>query len=249
MASDSSSSILPEGSLDTRPFSSILYTLHKSGFTGTLHVHKPDVRKEVFFESGLVKFAASSREEERFGQILCRTGRITTGQLEYAIEASKKTEGGAGKLGRTLVQMGFMKPPEVLSALRDQIREIVVDVFTWEEGGYRLDPSALRADDEVKVSLDMNSLVREGTQRITNPVFLLQIIGSMDTELRLAPSALAAMKGFSPVPKEQQVIQFASRGMRLRDLCNMLPYPAVETCQLVLNLITFGVLERSGGLG
>lgn len=232
------------GSLEDKPFPVLLYELYGAQWSGVVVLRRGDVVKEFHVERGHVKFASSTAEEERFGQFLCRMGKVTVGQIEYALEAAKKQK---VLLGKILVDAGFVKPPDLLAALREQIKGIVVEAFAWPDGTFELQPPREGPQHGVvKLSMDVEALVREGMRRITDPLQLIRGIGTMDTTVALTTNAARAMKEFRPTEKEKRIIGMAGRGIRLRDLCNALPYPAVETCQLVYGLLTFGVLEKTG---
>ncbi|UCF80241.1 MAG: DUF4388 domain-containing protein [Acidobacteriota bacterium] len=229
------------GSLEDKPFPILLCELYRGRSSGTVVLRRDETVKEIYFEKGHVKFATSNDPDERFGQILCRTGKLTIGQLEYALESAKKQE---GRLGKVLVEAGFLKPPDLFQALREQIKEIVVGAFPWASGTFEVTKGNPRAGEAVKLSMDVGELIRQGMRRISDPMLLMRGIGSMDTVLTMRRDAMTAVKEFRPGSKEQRILQMAKGGVRLRDMCNTLPYPAVETCQLVYGLLVFGVLEK-----
>jgi hypothetical protein len=229
------------GSLEDKPFPILLCEFYRSRYSGTVVLRRDETVKEIYFEKGHVKFATSNVPDERFGQILCRTGKLTVGQLEYALESAKKQE---GRLGKVLVEAGFLKPQDLFEALREQIKEIVVAAFAWASGAFEVTEGNPHAGEAVKLSMDLSELIRQGMRRISDPMLLMRGIGSMDTALTMTRHAITAMKEFHPGNKEQRILKMTASGIRLRDLCNTLPYPAVETCQLVYGLLVFGVLEK-----
>ncbi len=230
------------GSLEDKPFPILLCELYRGHYSGAVILRRDETVKEIYFEKGHVKFATSNAQDERFGQILCRTGKLTVGQLEYALESAKKQE---GRLGKVLVKAGFLKPQDLFEVLREQIKEIVAEAFAWPSGTFEITEGNPPAGEAVKLSMNVSGLIRQGMSRISDPMLLMRGIGSMDTALRMARDAMTAVKEFSPGNKEQRILQMTSNGIRLRDLCNTLPYPAVETGQLVYGLLVFGVLEKS----
>jgi len=231
-----------QGQLEDKPFPILLYELYRDRYSGTVVLRRDTTVKEIYFEKGHVKFATSNVPEERFGQILCRMGKLTVGQLEYTLEAAKKQ---GGRLGKVLVGAGFLKPKDLFEALREQIKEIVVEAFAWPSGTFEITKENPRTSETVKLSMDVSELIRQGMRSIADPMLLMRGIGSMDTALALKRDAMSAMKEFRPGSKEQRILQMAGGGIRLRDLCNTLPYPAIETCQLVYGLLLFCVLEKS----
>jgi len=231
-----------QGSLDGKHMALLLYDLYIKKFTGVVNLGRGDVKKQIFFENGQVKFATSSVPEERIGRILCNLGKIKPDQLEYALGAAKKQ--GENRLGKVLVDSGFLKPHDLLHALREQIKEIVVETFTWTNGEYKCAQSTERAGETVKLSTNIAQIILDGSKRISDPMLLLRNIGTMDTAVKLSRDINRMIKEFSPTEKENRIIELAGQGISLKDLCNMLPYPAIETCQIVFALLAFGVLVK-----
>ena len=77
-----------QGQLEDKPFPVLLCELYRNRYSGTAVLRQDEAVKEICFEKGDVKFAASNVPDERFGQTLCRMGKLTIGQLEYALESA-----------------------------------------------------------------------------------------------------------------------------------------------------------------
>lgn len=62
-----------------------------------------------------------------------KTGRITTDQDYQLINFSKKT----GKSqGAAIVALGYLKPDELTFVIRNQIEEIILSLFQWEDAKF-----------------------------------------------------------------------------------------------------------------
>jgi hypothetical protein len=107
----------------------------------------------VMAETGLVRFARSSRVKDvylvrgapesvnsnmsgdRFGEYLVTRGFLRLSDLERALAEMPRF---SGKLGEALVGLGFMRPLDVFRLLSQQVRERVMELFTWTEGEFSL---------------------------------------------------------------------------------------------------------------
>ena len=122
-----------EGQLDTVPFARILARLHRYNATGRLHVQDGSTEKSIFMREGEPILIDSNRKEELLGSFLLEKGRISQDQLEEAL--ARLSEWG-GRLGDALVSIGAVDAHEIFELLAEQMREKLVDIFTWSTGRY-----------------------------------------------------------------------------------------------------------------
>ena len=101
--------------------------------TGLLRFELPDRTKEIYLVGGAPASVTSSLPSERFGEYLVAKGALRPSDLEQALSALPRY---AGRLGDTVVGLGFLKPLEVFRLLSEQVRDWVVDVFTWTESRF-----------------------------------------------------------------------------------------------------------------
>ncbi len=122
-----------EGSLAHVSFARLLARLHRGESTGRLFVKNGDIEKSVFFEAGEPILVDSNRPEELLGAFLLSREIISHEQLEEGL--TRLSEWG-GRLGDALVAIGAIPAHEIFTHLADQMREKLLDVFTWEHGEY-----------------------------------------------------------------------------------------------------------------
>lgn len=120
-----------EGDLTETPFPRILACLHRTKATGRLHVRRDEVEKSIYFDHGEPILVDSNRAEELLGYFLISRRIITQGQLEEGL--ARLSEWG-GRLGDALVAIGAIPANEIFRHLSDQMREKLLDVFSWESG-------------------------------------------------------------------------------------------------------------------
>jgi len=102
--------------------------------SGLLVLERDSVVKEIYLMNGTPEFVSSNVPSERFGEYLVQSGVISAGELSMALAILPRF---AGKLGDTLVGLNLLRPLEVFRHLTRQVREKLIDVFTWDRGTYR----------------------------------------------------------------------------------------------------------------
>jgi serine/threonine-protein kinase len=88
-------------------------------------------RKEIYLERGRVVLVASSEPSELLGEYLVRRGAIERSELEIALSALPRYD---GRLGDTLIGLGFVDPVEIFRAIQSQGRARVAALFRWTTG-------------------------------------------------------------------------------------------------------------------
>jgi serine/threonine protein kinase len=127
------------------------------GETGDVEV------KEVFLASGAPESVNSTVPGERFGAYLVSRGILRADQLDTAIE---KLSHFSGKLGDTLVGLGFMRPLEVFRQLSQQVRDRVIDLFRWSRGTFAFFRGVTNPQDSFPLGLDGFEILGAGVMAI-----------------------------------------------------------------------------------
>lgn len=127
--------------------------------TGIAVFEKESVTKKVFFKDGDPVFASSSLEKDRLGEHLLRTGAITRQQYAASTEIVQKT----GKLeGAVLVDLGFISADRLKEALRQQVKDIMLSLFSWRDGTYRFDEGPFPLAGMVPLGIPPANIILEG---------------------------------------------------------------------------------------
>jgi serine/threonine-protein kinase len=139
--------------------------MRQKGETGALFVERArsmgaSVRKELYLNGGRLLHVASSDREELLGEYLVRRGRLTREQLDAALGSLQKF---GGRLGDTLIGLGLVDAVDVFRAIRDQGRDRVAALSTWEEGLVTFYRGTAPTRVEFPLDLDLASPMMAGT--------------------------------------------------------------------------------------
>lgn len=141
----------------------MLESCRRQKATGTLTVRSNDIVKCIFLSEGQIVFASSTSAQDRLGEILVQSGKLTQKNLDYALGLYNK---GARlkKLGAILVENGLMNPKDLFSGLKAQVNNIIYSLFLWTEGEYSFQDSL--PPDMIHLQIDFEELLSEIIQRI-----------------------------------------------------------------------------------
>jgi serine/threonine-protein kinase len=101
--------------------------------TGLVRFSNASVVKDVYLVRGAPESVNSNLSGDRFGEYLVTRGFLRLADLERALAEMGRF---SGKLGEALVGLGFMRPLDVFRLLSQQVRERVMELFTWNEGEF-----------------------------------------------------------------------------------------------------------------
>jgi serine/threonine-protein kinase len=145
-----------EGSFsDTTP-AHLFGLLAGNAETGLLTVFRGPVQKEIYLVEGTPEFVSSNVPSERFGEYLVARGVISAGELSMALAILPRF---SGKLGDTLVGLNLLRPLEVFRHLTRQVRDKLIDVFTWQTGGYRFERGRKNDREAFPLGLDAFEII------------------------------------------------------------------------------------------
>jgi serine/threonine-protein kinase len=99
--------------------------------TGLWLCEQGGVRKEVYTKHGVPAFVTSNLAGELLGEYLVKKRVINRSELDMALAVMPRFE---GKLGDTLVALGLVEPLELFQHIAEQVREKLLDLFTWVSG-------------------------------------------------------------------------------------------------------------------
>jgi serine/threonine-protein kinase len=101
--------------------------------TGLVRFTRGTLVKDVYLVRGAPESVNSNTSGDRFGEYLVTRGFLRLSDLERALAEMPRF---SGKLGEALVGLGLMRPLDVFRLLSQQVRERVMELFTWTEGDF-----------------------------------------------------------------------------------------------------------------
>jgi len=209
--------------------------------TGELTVQRGQVKKTVFFERGLPRFAISNLRTDRLGPFLVRVGKLSEEQLREAVAIVDATH---RRMGEVLVELGHLELDEKTYYVGQQVKAIIYTVFGWEEGAYRFHFTAAREGEEIKLAIHPASLILRGVKRLYRRERLLRLLPD---GARLAPSMAPVFPpGEVPLAAWEKLLLARVDGVRtVAELARESDKPLDEVRGALLGMVAARVLDRA----
>lgn len=178
------------GDLDLVGVAQLLQTLSAADARGLLSIAREGQQKVLDFGPTGIRLVNGVRRTNPLGEILVRTGKIDSSELE-ALLAEQKSSGR--RFGELVVERGIVTQDSIDFALREQVAEEIYDLFTWSQSTFEFDTDRRKIDGVppgplASVALDLNvmSLMIEAARRVDE----LQQIQAAIPDHRLVPSKI-----------------------------------------------------------
>jgi hypothetical protein len=152
-----------KGNLETFFLNSILQLLCDDQKSGVLQVKNHQKEVKIYFQDGEIVYATGNQRESRLGYHLQSKGAISRKKLHECLEAGQKQKKA---LGKVLVEKGYITAENLGKIIRDQIEEIIFDLFIWGKGDFEYKDANLNLQGMVITRLNVVKLLLEASRRI-----------------------------------------------------------------------------------
>jgi serine/threonine protein kinase len=149
------------GSLTQQTLCNLFHSLAEIREDGRLDLIREPVRKSVYFEEGHPVYASSNIESERFGEYLVAHDELSREQhVEVLDFAARK----GIRFTEALLALDVCTPNQLFTSLGSQVRDRILDLFTWPSGTFELFHDAKPADPVLPLNLRSHTLIHVGVQ-------------------------------------------------------------------------------------
>lgn len=131
--------------------------------TGTVTFSRDKDVKKAFLKDGDIIFASSNKDEDRLGEYLLKKGKISREQFDKCSETVVKT---GKKLGAVLFEMNAISAHDLVAQVKLQVREILLQLFTWRDGQYAIDKGNLPVADIIPLQMSTGDIIINGVREL-----------------------------------------------------------------------------------
>jgi hypothetical protein len=239
--------------------------------TGLLTLQNDKDTVSLKFLEGQIVGADTSSEslEDRLGELLVRTGRVTERQLRDALRIQKST---LRRLGNILIDRGSIAEDDLVEALRVQSSQIIYRLFRWREGSYEFTPAeSLDYDQHHFTPISSETVLMEGARMMDEWPLIERRIRSDRLILRKTTAGaeldlddvaeshddLEVDLGFDQdlqerenepddrLPADERDILILVDGRKtVREICDLSDLGEFETYRILADMMIHGLLEE-----
>lgn len=201
------------GSLATMQLGDLLQWCGTNLKTGTLHVKRGPIEKQLFFKDGRLFSSISSSPRETLGQFLIRSGHITEEELFKALIEQDRSN---RRLGQILVDSEVISEEVLEELLRLKTEEAIYDCFLWNDGNFKFEDEILPESIPVSLPLDLTGVILEGARRTDEWERIHEVFPSRLATFEVNHDVLDEASDLSE--EERRVLDLVARGKNLAEI-------------------------------
>jgi len=191
----------------------VLASLALARESGLIAFSVDERRKEIFVVQGSPEYVDSSVPGERFGAYLVGRGVLRAADLDRALQSLPRF---SGKLGDTLVGLGLLKPLDVFRLLSEQVKDRVIEVFSWSRGSFAFYRNVKNEHGSFPLGLDTFEILGAGVLTLSFEQLSRRFAALLDRAPARTARARVEPESFrlGPTPREVWQLLDGTRTLR-----------------------------------
>ncbi|MFA5072956.1 MAG: DUF4388 domain-containing protein [Nitrospirota bacterium] len=191
--------------------------LYSEKKTGVLAFERNQILKHIFFYAGYIVYATSNQKEDSLGKRLLKAGIITQQQADAISELYEKTHKAEGI---SLVDLGFITPRELAIEVKNQVKQIIISLFNWQEGRYWFEEGEQSPAYSIPLQISIGNLIIEGLQEIEWKI-VRKWIPPLQTVFRPTNDPSFLFQGAELTPDQQAVLLLIDGTNTIEKICSL----------------------------
>lgn len=226
-----------EGSLRDFGLADILQLIFFQRKTGVLTLDGKLDKVRLLFIEGNISVAESKRriEANRLGKILVKKGLLKEEELQAVLDEQRSSN---VRVGNILVKRGIVRKEDIEEIIIGQIKETVIQIFSWKDGSYEFTPQAVPIDKDIPISIDTQHLLMEGL-RIVDEWTLIEGKITLDTVFRKKAEDVTEL-----TEEEKDILLLVDGENDLSTIIDISGRDDFSVSKTLVSLIEKGVIEQ-----
>jgi hypothetical protein len=181
--------------------------------TGVVRFQKGQHIKDVYLVRGAPESVNSNMSGDRFGEYLVTRGFLRSADLERALTEMPRF---GGKFGEAMVGLGFMRPLDVFRLLSQHVRERVMELLTWTQGGFHYYRGMRNPLEAFPLGLSSFEILGAGVVALSYDFLAMRFEPLLDFHPRAMPNPRISPEAFRLGPTPREVLGLLDGSLTLR---------------------------------
>ena len=228
------------GSLDHYPLSDILLDLQRSEKNGILEVKNGPILKRAYIKNGDLIFATSNLDEDRLGDMLLRTGKITQKQFDHSVRIMEET---GKRHGTVLVELKYLKANDLIWAVRHQVEEIILSLFQLGHGEFVFLEGPLHSQEVITLKLSAANLIYNGIKKLHNLLHINQSMPHQDAILCYSADPMDLFQDIHLNDTDKDLFSLIDGTRSLKEIFSLSPLDYFQTMRTLYAFLSIRIVE------
>jgi len=198
---------------------------------------------QVFFVSGNIIRSTLQQGQEKLGQMMLSSGKLSKDQLDILLkeQASAKQK---KKIGALAVVRGFATKNAVGAMLKTQ-EETVSTIMSWQEGYFRFEDMELVPDPDLAFVQITENVIMEVSRRLDEWSKIQSKLPDLDMVLTLAPGSDLTSARLDLRPEEWLILANIDGQKTARQVIASVGGREFETAKVIYGLCATGLVKAT----
>ena len=214
------------GRLKNFPVADILVDLQRSEKNGILILSNGPATKRIYIRTGDIVYAISNAAEDGLIEIVLRAGKITAAQHRQLCDSAQKK---AKTHAAMLVELGYLKPEDLIWSVKKQVEEIILSIFRWEEGSFAFFESPRLSDKVITLKLSTANIIYQGVKGIQDIAFVTNSLPPMNAVLHYAADPMDLFHDLSIDAADNDILSLVDGKRSLQEILSLSPLDRFRT--------------------
>jgi hypothetical protein len=153
--------VVMSGDASGFPLSDLIAFLSQSRWSGLIRVRTPGTERSLTLREGEVRGASSDDPADRLGEVLIRLGYVERAKIEQVLR-----EQPPSKVGRALVERGYLQAHDLFKCVTHQVSEIFHAIVLCREGSFFLIDQPVDDKSSHTIQLSTQNLLMDSIRKI-----------------------------------------------------------------------------------
>ncbi len=230
-----------KGRLEDFGITQLLNLINLARKTGTLYLEGGQKDAYLCFREGKLIYAAMEDIEHSLLAILQRAGIFTADQVKV-IQANLPNKSDEA-IAKILITGKRLQHQVVVKNVRDYVLDLVYQIFSWNEGTFRFEPSKLPIQGKITTSIALENVIMEGSRRLKEWERLQDELPDLDIALKFAERPTTPLRDINLSVAEWRVISFINPRNTIRQIAQSNNMSEVQIRRIVYSLLQAGLVE------
>lgn len=230
-----------KGKLEDFGITQLLNLINLARKTGTLYLDASEREAYLCFREGRLVHASMTGVDDYLPTILQRAGIFTE---DHVRTIQKNMPGKPDQdIAKVLITSGHLKQQVLLRHVREHVLDLMYQVFSWNQGAFRFEPSELPVQGRITTSIALENVIMEGSRRLKEWALLSDELPDLDVALKFAERPTTPLRDINLSVEEWRVISFINPRNTIRQVANYNNMDELQIRRIVYSLLQAGLVE------
>ncbi len=150
-----------QGDLSIVTIENLMQLVGHAALSGELQLTTPGNSAVFFIHKGTLIYGFLEENPMRIGQRLIQGNFITSEHLQECLSLYK-SESPRPKIGKILVEKGYLQQDDLEKTIKEQIKDIFFEVLSWSEGSFAFSIKKVPSDEGIFLDERIDHLILAG---------------------------------------------------------------------------------------